>query len=361
MVWKEPQKLFEMCGNPRLPQAMATCCGDPSVYTWKGVRFYKTHADFPCAYRGERVDYDTNENRCLALYDGDASSICTPDRAGWEQNGVYTSYFLNGTYGAQESFCEYGGVSDSLKINADTCCNDMYESVAFGWSTTPCNIQVKVDSNGCVAVVHENTNPTVQTMYHVDVEEGISFFDVKWNEALTEDANDGDFPSVLEGSCNTTAGCDFHYTNYCLCDVAVSEIVVFEGPDLPTRDDILAQLDVGAFDVAMFDAGAYVSIGSSTDVSAWAPDGTSAFTKETIFSTTDVAGNTKFFRNVLSTVNIGGGTYSFRNAPTFHDLVGRSFFLCPLHCVGSLYVSYLSLGIFPTHPASPSYFFFPLP
>ena len=32
MVWKEPQKLFEMCGNPRLPQALATCCGDPSVY-----------------------------------------------------------------------------------------------------------------------------------------------------------------------------------------------------------------------------------------------------------------------------------------------------------------------------------------
>ena len=327
MVWKEPQKLFEMCADPRLPQALSTCCGDPSVYTWKGVRLYKTYADFPCAYRGERVDYGTNENRCLALYDDDPFSICTPDRAGFEQNGVYAQYDANGNYGAEESFCEYGGQSDRLKANTDTCCNDMYERVAFGWSATPCNIKVKVDRDGLVAIVHENTNPAVQTMYHVDVDEGISFFDVSWNEASTGDSNAGDFPSVPEASCTVTAGCEAHGSAYCLCDVTVLESAVFQGPDLPSRDDILSLLHVGAFDIDTFDAGEYVSIGTLADVSAWAPEGSSAFTKDTVFSTTDVAGNVKFYRNLLSTVSIGGGIYSFRNAPTFHDLVGE-FLLC---------------------------------
>jgi hypothetical protein len=137
------------------------------------------------------------------------------------------------------------------------------------------------------------------------------------------DSNAGDYPSVSEASCNATAGCETHGSLFCLCDVTVLESVVFQGPELPSRDDILAQLHVGAFDIDTFDAGEYVSIGNSADVSAWVPDDSSAFTKATVFSTTDVAGNTRFYRNLLSTVSIGGGMYSFRNAPTFHDLVGE--------------------------------------
>lgn len=126
------------------------------------------------------------------------------------------------------------------------------------------------------------------------------------------------YPS-LENGCGAGA-CTIIPNDGCLCSVALSEAAAFSS--IPSRDDVLSQLKVGAFDPSTFsDSDAtYSSQGSSGDVEAFALAGSGLSSTSTIFKTTDEYGNIAFFKNLVSTITLGN-TYTLRNPPMFINLV----------------------------------------
>ena len=100
----------------------------------------------------------------------------------------------------------------------------------------------------------------------------------------------------------------------------LSETPVFTS--LPTRDDILANLTIGAFDPDTFsDSNITYSLQeSSEDVEAFVSsdsDGIGAMS--TIFKIIDEYGDTVFLKNMVSTITLGN-TYELRNPPSFINL-----------------------------------------
>ena len=113
---------------------------------------------------------------------------------------------------------------------------------------------------------------------------------------------------------------------YCVCTTSVTETAVFTGPELPSRQQIVSALKVGAFDPAMYEDEAYTLLAGSTDeVAVYKKAGLADFTTESIFRVQHSLTNEDIFlKNVLSTVSACDGSFSFRNSPSFFSLTNPS-------------------------------------
>lgn len=151
------------------------------------------------------------------------------------------------------------------------------------------------------------------------------------------------YPNAAENECGggTIDG------DYCLCTSTVVDSAVFTS--LPTREDVLDQLKVGAFDPAMYDQ--YNLFQGPTDgVAAYKVSTENDYTKLTIFRVTEEhTGNFLYFKNVQSTVQVcGGTTFTFRNSPTFFDIVDPELVSAYQEMEG--YIDYVH-----KHPSTPPF------
>ena len=289
-----------MCADKRLPSAISSCCGGysdrdpPSNLDW---------ADVLCEYRGERLTFEDNSRRCADW----GRSTCDPRRI-----GAFTGH---------RGQCVHR-----------QCCRDTVQSVAhpqdstYAWTNAPCSVRVVINPHGLIAVVHHAEHshnqwgdPVAQS--HVNKASSVSYFDVQWDTTNVA-VGKLEYPHVDDNACD---GGEVFESLSCLCDTTLEETAVFGS--LPTREQVLAQLQVGAFDPVMYDDNTYttlVEVNTADGVSAYAKVGVTDYSIETVFRVKkNHSDEYIFFQNMLSTVKVCNGNFFFRNAPSFFDIVGK--------------------------------------
>lgn len=245
-----------------------------------------------------------------------------------------------------------GGWHDDLSLDPDC---DVRNDLPF-WTNAPCGLLAKVNGDGEVSVVHGADTAWSRSAIGADNED---YFRVNWllgHDSGGSGAGGGDgggssYPKVADGSCARSPSCtitaDEGGAASCLCNVTVVERPVFRvGSELPSRDEVLAQLSIAAFDPTqrgMFDDGVFTRCNASlcslsSDVAVFMRGesaGDQLFLDEhTVFEVVADEGRRQFYRNVISMVHINGGDddgdgsnestatlFSFRNPPAFMSVV----------------------------------------
>lgn len=286
-----------MCADKNLASARSTCCG---TYTDRDLLGFDW-ADVLSEYRGERLTYAGNEERCNAW----GRTVCDPARIG--------------------PFTMWRGQCLHRQSCVDVASNSaILEGIAWHWSTASCDIKVKIDPDGQIAIVHfpaETTKtwtpqnyPLVQS--HVHINKTVSFFNVQWD---TSHVGVGklEYPHVTDNSCDggTVSG------DFCVCDTTLTKTAVFDS--LPTKDAVLESLFIGAFDpTVMYDN--YIALVETTaeeGVSVYKMSDSTDYSEHTIFRIKDTTnGDYIFLKNVESIVSVCNGAFFFRNSPTFYDI-----------------------------------------
>lgn len=252
-----------ICADSRGASGLIGCCAPGN-----GRKFSIDHAHFS----GERISYDGAEQRCAK----DGLEICQTPRY--------------------------------------TCPNGCDIQLLY-WSSVPCELQVKINLDGTVAMVHSmpeeiDADPDeIEDQVRLDTK---TFFRVVWSEPI------GDILSDYDGMCSSL-GCERDpYDNLCLCTVEVEDKVAFESS--PTKEQVLGDLAYGAFSPYDFwDDRKVTDIGN--EIKLHSDDGT--FTTTSVFEVMDDNGIRQFRKNVLSEVSLGstsGLRLSFRNPTNIIDV-----------------------------------------
>jgi len=190
----------------------------------------------------------------------------------------------------------------------------------FFWTNDPCDQQIKVRSDGLIAFVHKpkfNAEVYDDTTPYVDFDFAATFIKLPWQKDPVTHYEI--FPTV-----NNTCGngvCAATHDDMCLCNVTVTETPVFA--TLPSRQDALAALKIGAHDPALFsdDSTTYILLESSGEVDAYVSSESGIiFSTSTIFQVTNEFGETIYLKNMLSSISLGA-PYEMRNPPSFINLV----------------------------------------
>ena len=289
-----------MCADKRLASARSSCCGtytdrDLGVSDW---------ADILSEYYDERLTYAQNEQRCSAWGRG----VCDAGRIG--------PFVMRTGHCMHRQSCIY---TSSSQVNL--------ENNAWLWTTASCDIKVQIDSDGLVAIFHSPAEtkkswasqdyPTVQS--HVHANKTVSYFHVQWDMSnLT--VGKLEYPHVTDNGCDggmTVSG------DLCVCSATETTVRVFDS--LPTRDEVLSNLYVGAFDPTTMYADTYTAVVETTaddGVSVYKELGSEDYSNQTIFRVKSENGDGYvFLKNFQSTISVCDGTFFFRNSPTFYDIV----------------------------------------
>eukprot|EP00538_Stauroneis_constricta_P006056 CAMPEP_0119562960 /NCGR_PEP_ID=MMETSP1352-20130426/22092_1 /TAXON_ID=265584 /ORGANISM="Stauroneis constricta, Strain CCMP1120" /LENGTH=2119 /DNA_ID=CAMNT_0007611481 /DNA_START=203 /DNA_END=6559 /DNA_ORIENTATION=- len=278
-----------MCADPRTQVAQENCC-EQSVLDSVAV----PRSSMNCAYNGERMAFETSESRCeeIGLVACDISYV-QPRTAG---------------------IC-----------GKDTVARSQGLPYSYHWTIGSCSIQVKVNREGEVAIVH---NPGADVKGKRNIVAGfdddtMNFFRVQWKNA--------DFPSPTNG-CSGSSGQCRKYGSSCICDTSVKEEPFFTSADDEGAfaQNIMNSLHVGAPDPTSFPRGTYRNRGSCNKrldgVVAYtiraSSAGCSNFDENTVFRVYDpISRKMQYLKNVKSTVEIGNGDFSFRNPVHFMSFV----------------------------------------
>jgi len=245
-----------VCGNPLLSVGSEACC-DANSYT--AVRNY--------IYDGERMPYQMAEDRCRDI---------------------------------SKTTCDFTSVTEG----------DSFTKMGYFWTTDPCQLRVKIDSEGLVAIVHEPSFYT-QKVPHVD-EDSENYFKVNW------DSNN--YPRAS----NDCDGMCIVLYDSCICNTAVASSRVFK--KAPTRKaEVLSSLYIGAVDPSIYEEGVFSStFDAETGITTHTKGG--KFDSDTVFELNDDTGRSFFLKNMHETVNVMSMRnsytgYSFRNVPQFMSLI----------------------------------------
>jgi len=282
-----------MCAHPKMPVATEVCCTSESELD---------DAHRPCEYQGERISFASNEQRCI----DNGWVACNP-------NSVELPNFNDDVIECKD----FTGVSLGYP--------DMN---VYHWTNEPCVLRMFVKQNGLVAIIHDPlktkkkywTDVDPYTTAHVNHQNTMNYFSIQWEKNST---GDDQFPSMENycgfGACSVTR--DQYNDKVCFCDTIVTETPVFS--EMPTRDQVLSELTIGAFTPDTFDVGAYEVVGTGNDgVEAYRPTGASDFTVDTIFKVLSEHRETIYLKNMKSTVQVGtSDKYTIRNPPHFMDIV----------------------------------------
>jgi len=270
IVKQRRRRQTAMCANPNLSVAAEACC--------ERRRRRRDSANRNCEYIGERMTYELATKRC-------------------EEMGRDTCSFRR------------------ITGRTNKKCN---RSSEYHWTNAPCNIMLKTDNDGSVAIAH---NPDGTSDSHVELRfqrTSPNFFYVNW---------DGDFPSP---SNNCGNGLCESNGDECMCRVTVVEDVVWTQPEqvLTTAEGVLSRLSIGSlspdryntrkFDDPIVKTGGIVKIFNNAGTSMNA---------DTIIEV-NMGNERKYLRNIRSTVYVQNkdGTrsdYSFRNPPHFIGFVDQ--------------------------------------
>lgn len=175
------------CGNPDLSIGGTNCCGGDQE---------RTVDDF-AIFSGERNPFNTASNRCAS----EGLSLC----------------------GRQRPNC---------RVDCDP--------IIGYWTSLDCRLGIKINSQGNIAVVHEvaDSRIPIENVHRSVRQDTKTFFRVDWEGPIES------FLSSYETSCSELGCIRDSYDNLCLCSVTVANTLGFS--ELPTREQILSDLHVGA-------------------------------------------------------------------------------------------------------------------
>mmetsp|Transcript_3881 Transcript_3881/g.6489 ORF Transcript_3881/g.6489 Transcript_3881/m.6489 type:complete len:2423 (+) Transcript_3881:72-7340(+) len=248
-----------MCADPRTDVATTACC-------LEGVAWSRDRAGrvWNNTYWGERVTFATAAERCdNLLCTNSANPDCSTTEVG--------------------SFC----------IGNERV-----------WTNLDCKLQVKIDGSGNAAIVHNSEMPEqVQKLVNEDTK---TFFRVDWS-------NDGVVNDLIS-NCTSIGGCTITSDGMCTCEVTVSEEQMFFDASLPSTEEVLNRLHIGAF--AIHDS-SFVPKTSNGVTWYTAAD---TLTADSVFEVVDAFGVTQLRKNTKSTVSVAGANLSFRNPVHFMSL-----------------------------------------
>jgi hypothetical protein len=177
------------------------------------------------------------------------------------------------------------------------------------WTSTPCTLRVKIDQEGNVAIVHAPSGlQNNDVIKHVQ-DDTKTFFRVDWS---ADSAG-----SLLSRDCESIDTCYKSSDGLCVCDVSVSEGQVFSGSAIPSVEEILTSLPIGAFGVSLSN---FTASSSCNGVTKYTVSNGATLTPESVFEVVDDAGVTQLRKNTRSVVHITGTNVSFRNPPHFMNL-----------------------------------------
>jgi len=236
----------QMCANTDLAQAREACCREDRVSEMRSVM--ETGVTY--FYEGERMAYDTARDRCVA-------------------------------YGRDLCLFEY------INISPD----DYYKRKGYHWTNNDCGINVKVNSEGYIAIVHDAMSTYKDTIpWLVEEENTLNWFRVFWN--------DGTYPGSSETNTCEANNCKPMTDGSCLCKTTVTDSAVFTNINV-SKENIMSQLFIGAQgpqdDSTRTDIDDNVAVhrvGGNVD-------------RSTVFEIRD-KGRTMYLKNMLSTVNLEG-------------------------------------------------------
>jgi len=174
--------------------------------------------------------------------------------------------------------------------------------LGYHWTNADCKIQVKINNEGYVAVVHDTfTMQDWMTPAHVNADESLNWFRAYW------DGNSYPSPATGCGNCRDTVH-PLSGTAACVCDASVVEEPVFS-TEPASVEDIVSSLNIGAIKPAIADAGSYHTVVGSDFTVHFKGAGSTTHDADTIFELNHPYHGTKLFlKNVKSTVQLRGWT-----------------------------------------------------
>ena len=164
----------------------------------------------------------------------------------------------------------------------------------YHWTSSGCNIDVKVTDEGKVAMVHVpqvvNHAWPVHPTYS---ESNRNYFRVNWV---------GGFPSSSNGCAPCSTGPD----NTCMCQTVEETTHVYDenlinSPQPSDLGDVALQLQIGSFDPSIYDAGTYTVektwVDSEFTITFWQH---SSGSLHDMIIAVDKGGKVEFFKNMVS-------------------------------------------------------------
>jgi len=246
------------CANPLLPHAAEACCTEGNGGTLTATRYTEYVFDH------ERVNFSAANVRC-------------------SRDGLSQCDF---------NFVQGDGV------------------VGLHWTNSACQIAIKVNPEGKVAIVYEAMANIIHPNVHKD---NMNYFKVYWN---------GDFPrnSLNENGGNSCGNgeCSPLEDGGCFCYIEVDEEAVFS--KMPRTDEVLSKLYIGAYDPLTYNDDMF-SKEFGEGVIAYLAGG--AYSSSTVFEVEDSFGRVRLMKNSIETVRVKNSEYSFRNAPSFMSLLNE--------------------------------------
>ena len=274
-----------------------------------------------CTFTGSRLSYDATAAMCSDVF-GNSASMC--DGTGEIQITGEGLLFPRHDGGATVP-------NSCMAIGSKV--SPLY------WQGSSCEIKMKVNDEGQVAIVHKSNTAHDATYLLAIDQESPFYFDVAWPQT-------GSYPAPLN-NCNGLASCVPH-ESYCLCDVELSETQVFTA-NPANVEDIVNNLKVGHPSVEMFDEGTFISEETNLGYTIYHPAGSSGISLESIFKVVK-DGRVTFYKNMIPNVSITGQNgVTIRNPPTFLNLINPT-------SLDAFYETEAVIEHFFYHPNSPTFF-----
>eukprot|EP00957_Ditylum_brightwellii_P157105 11957522-Ditylum_brightwellii.AAC.1 len=184
---------------------------------------------------------------------------------------------------------------------------------------------MKVRSDGYVALIHEpGVLGSGSVTEYVSKDKSQEYISVPWERSSV---TLNEFFPRPDNDCGQGA-CSQLDTNTCLCGITLTEEAIFSGTDLPSRENVLSNCYIGAFDPTVLTG--YDLFASSNGVEVHVLGSETQLSTSAIFKVIDEYGNTIFLKNLKSTIQWGeyqeddariGVTRTLRNVPNFNDLL----------------------------------------
>jgi cullin-associated NEDD8-dissociated protein 1 len=286
-------------------------------FSINGSNIFYEYAQIPCVRlefpQIRRVTTSTSSNRAIC---SDAKSIVASSACCSSLSAaatVRTRYF-----GEVQSFESARSVC--AKFNQTLC---RYSSLSVPsssggyrtWTSDSCKVRAQIFSDGRISIIHAfPSNWNIPNVYGLRADSNIKIR-VNWESKL--------FP--ITGNC--PLGCENNRTS-CICDTEVENVVVFDNvSSIPSVEEVIAKLSIGAPNPAMFDLDTYKLAfnSASTGMSIFVTK-VGVFDESTIFVVQLQGGRVQYLANFVSKVRVGlGSQFKFRNPPNFMLHEERNF------------------------------------
>lgn len=240
-----------MCANADLSVAREACCREDH---YQDVRVAAKELGVTHFYDHERMTYNTAKDRCT-------------------------------NYG--KDLCVYETV-DQLPNR------DRWREHGYHWTNKDCGINVKVNADGYIAIIHDAMTTYTDTVpWLVEEENSVNWFKVHWEGS--------GYPGSSETNTCVANGCKHMTSGHCLCKTTVTDSVVFTDTANVSKEDVMGQLFLGTYGPRDGSVSTDLENGVTVHIMGNSVD------ERTVFEV-QAKGQTVYLKNVLSTVSLQGWT-----------------------------------------------------